>query len=154
MLINEVVVDLPGADSPSEYFELIGTPGTTLTNVYFVAVRGDNNLQGQAHMVVPLGSAALGANGLLVIKAATGGYTIPAGTTVVTDAQLNPAGGASTRRNLAFRLVRRAPPRSPRATDYDANNDGTLERCRPAPGVLDAVGWSTAARPTASSARG
>src|SRR4029453_19105058 len=60
VLINEVVADLPGSDTSSEYFELIGTPGTALTNLYFVAVRGDNNLQGQAQMVVPLGSATLG----------------------------------------------------------------------------------------------
>jgi hypothetical protein len=144
VLINEIIADLPGSDTSSEYFELVGTPGTALTNVYFVAFRGDEGSQGQAQMVVPLGTASLGSNGLLVIKAATGGYTIPAGTTVVTDSQLNAANGAiADDEAWTFQLIRSATA-IVEGTDYDVDNNNTLELLPAGADVVDSISWTDA----------
>jgi len=141
VLLNEVIGDLPGTDDSSEYFELIGTPGAALTNLYFVAVRGDGGQQGQAQMVTSLGAASLGSNGLLVIKSVTGGYAIPAATTVVTDSQLNPAGGAiADDETWTFLLVRSATA-VVEGTDYDADDNGTLELLPAGAQVIDSMAW-------------
>ncbi len=86
VLINELDVAPPGADNPFEYIEIKGAPGTGLGNVYFVGVEGDNNtLLGQANFVHNLSGFFLGSNGLAVIKASTGGFTLPAETTFIPD---------------------------------------------------------------------
>ena len=82
LLLNEIKVNPPGTDNPFEFVELRGTASATLANVYFLSVEGDPGSTGTADLVV-ISSFTIGSTGLLVIKAATGGHTIPAGTTVV-----------------------------------------------------------------------
>lgn len=143
-LINEVEVNPPSSDDGWEYIELIGTPGMALTDVYFVSMEGDGADAGEADLVVNLGAAcggvcSFGSNGLLVIKAATGGHTpIEGATTVVASATLNT--GSLENGTNSFLLVQ-SPTAVVEDTDYDTNNDGALEL----PGgaqILDAIGWS------------
>jgi hypothetical protein len=79
VLLSEVLASPPAGDG-FDYVELAGAPGLALTNVYFVAFEGDSgeNL-GIADFVANLSAASLGSAGMLVIKAAAGGYAIPAG---------------------------------------------------------------------------
>jgi len=140
VVLNEIAVNLPGTDNPFEYIELRGAAGGLLLNVYFVSLEGDGAGAGLADMVTALGSFALGSNGLLVIKSPTGGHAVPAETTVVTDAQLDTAGGTLENGTNSWALIFSSTA-IVEGSDLDTNNDGVLEL--PAGAVLlDAIGWS------------
>lgn len=139
-LLNELNVNPPSTDQPFEYIEITGSANEALTNVYFVSMEGDFSgaNTGLADMVVSLNGLNLGSNGLLMIKATTGGHTPPAATTVVTDAQFD--SGALENGTNSFLLIQSTTPIT-EGTDYDTNEDGVLDL----PGgatVIDAVGWS------------
>ncbi len=70
-LLNEVVISLPGEDQPCEYIEIRGTPGTTLSNLYFVDVDGDGSGGGSIDFIVDLSGRIIGSNGLLAIVSQT-----------------------------------------------------------------------------------
>ena len=42
LLINEVFIDPPGGNQPYQFIEIKGAPGTVLSNVYVLAIEGDN----------------------------------------------------------------------------------------------------------------
>lgn len=143
-LLNEISVNPPGTDNPCEYAELRGAPGATLTNLYFVSVEGDAGAAtGTADMVVNLSSQTLGANGLLVIISPTPcpGRTYPAQTTQVTDPQLDTSGGGIENGTVSQLLIQSATPII-EGTDYDADNNGTLELLPAGATIVDAIGWS------------
>jgi hypothetical protein len=141
LLLNELNINPPATDNPFEYVELRGVAAAALTNVYFVSIEGDGTGAGAADMVVDLGAAALGSNGLLVIKSPTGGFAIPAGTTVVTDAQFDTAGGGLENGTVSF-LIILSPTAIVEGTDLDTNNDGTLDALPAGAIVIDAAGWT------------
>ena len=137
LLLNEIKVNPPGTDNPFEFVELRGTAGATLANVYFLSVEGDTNGTGTADLVVNLSSFAIGSTGLLVIKAPTGGHTIPAGTTVVGVTAFEPARLENDANSF---LVVISPTPLVQGTDYDPDDDGDLDL--PAGAVLiDGIGW-------------
>jgi hypothetical protein len=144
-LLNEIDINTPSTDNPCEYIEIRGTPGATLTNTYFVAIEGDASSTGTgpgaADMVVDLSTRTIGSNGILVIVSPTAcpGRTIPAGATQVTDAQLDTSGGGIENGTITFLLVTSTTP-IVEGTDYDTNNDGTLEGLPAGVNVLDAIG--------------
>lgn len=140
-LINEININPPSTDNPFEYVELIGTPGAALTNLYFVAFEGDGLPSGTADFVVNLTGQTFGSNGLLVVKSPTGGFTFPAATTIVTDAQLNTAGGGIENGTNSYFLFS-SPNAFVEGTDYDTNNDGTLDGLPAGFSVLDNLGIS------------
>ena len=79
-LINEIDVNCPGrSDNRYMYVELEGTPGASLNNMYFVAFQSGGN----AEFVQSLSGYSIGADGLAVIKNSTGGFSIPAATTLI-----------------------------------------------------------------------
>ncbi|MDF2693020.1 MAG: endonuclease/exonuclease/phosphatase [Labilithrix sp.] len=134
VLLNEVKVNPPGNgdDAPWEYAEILCTPNASLSGYYFVALEGDGDSStgspGVADIVVDLGDHNCGANGLAYIKAANGGH--PAGsaqTTVITASVLDT--GKSPFENATTTFVVIKSPTTPitATTDYDAENDGTLE---------------------------
>lgn len=140
LLINEVVVDTPGTDTPYEYVEIKGIPGSTLSNVYFVSIEGDSASQGLADVVVDLSGQTIGSNGLLVIKADGAGFTIPAETTVVIGPEsFNTGGGALENGSNSFALIR-SPSAIVPASDLDPENDGQLN-LPVGSELIDALGW-------------
>lgn len=143
-LLNEVSVNPAGTDNPCEYIELKGTANAALTNLYFVSVEGDSgSAAGTADMVVNLTGQTLGGNGLLVIISPTpcGNRTYPAQTRQITDTQLDSAGGGLENGTNGFLLIRSATP-IVETTDYDADNNGTLELLPADAVIVDGIGWT------------
>src|SRR5687767_6826814 len=88
--ISEVVVNPPtGTDGPYEWVELRGNANESLNNMYLVVIDGDGSDRGRVDYILDLDGSlnnrTLGANGLLIIKAAAGGHVVPSQTTVITD---------------------------------------------------------------------
>lgn len=143
ILLNELDVNPGGADDGCEYVELIGPPGATVENIHFVSLEGDANAnEGQATAVITFGSPGpvLGSNGLLVVVSAAGcgSRTYPAGTTVITTTFLN--SGVLQNTSNSFLLISSVTPITPN-TDYDTNDDGTLEGLPVGATILDSVSW-------------
>ena len=140
-LINEVDINPPGTDNPCEYVEIRGTAGAALTNTYFVAIEGDGVPSGTADLVVNLGTRNIGSNGILIITGTTAcpGSTIAAGAAQVTDAKLDTSTSGLENGTITFLLVT-SPTALVEGTDYDADNNGTLELLPAGATVLDAVG--------------
>ena len=145
--LNEIDADPPGTDNPYEYIELRGDPGASLSNLYVVAFEGHRitdinspnyGQEGKATFVQAL-SGTLPSNGLLAIKSPTGGFTIPSPTTVVTNADLDTAGGGLTNGSNSFYLISSSTPLV-KGTDYDTNTDGKLELPGSAE-VIDSIAW-------------
>ena len=147
VLINEIEANPPGntvAGDIYQYVELIGAPGASLTNLYFVELDGNGATAGTAEYVMNLTGATLGTNGLLMIKSPDGGHTSGPGTTVVTDPQFDQAGGAlgkNGKNTDSFYLVYSTTP-IVESTDYDTNNDGAVDGAMASALTLDNVGWS------------
>ena len=145
-VLSEVEVNPPGGDDPWEYVEIRGPAGASLALYQVVVVDGDGGGEGVADQVVALGTACngmacrLGSNGLAIVKAPSGGHPTPAATIVIGDAQLATLGGGIENGTLSILLLTGAIPLL-EGTDYDANDDGTLEL--PAGHVIaDAIGWT------------
>ena len=141
VLLNEIEANEPGtADNRYQYVELIGTPGASLNNVYFVTFDGASGNTGNADLVVNLSSYSLGSDGLLVIQSsATTGHSIPAATTLVPDPTFFTKTGGFLNGSLSFFLY--DSPNAPfvAGTDYDTNNDGILDHLPAGAVALDNV---------------
>ncbi|MDQ3220432.1 MAG: VCBS repeat-containing protein [Acidobacteriota bacterium] len=144
-LINELVVNPGGTDNSCEYIELIGTPGATLTNLYFASIEGDiTSTPGVVTALITINSVTLGSTGLLIITGTVpcGNRVYPPGTIVNQQAILDNAGGALQNGTNSFLLI--SSPTNPivLGTDYDANNDGTLELLPAGAVIIDAVAFN------------
>jgi hypothetical protein len=107
-----------------------------------VALEGDiSSTPGVADLVVDLSGRTIGSNGILIITGATTctGRTIAAGATQVTDTQLDTGTSGIENGTITFLLVT-SPTPIVEGTDYDVNNDGTLEALPAGTVVLDAIG--------------
>lgn len=62
-LLNEIDINPPGNDQPCEYVEIRGTPGVTLSNLYFAVIEGDGLSAGQVDFLVNLSGRTIGSNG-------------------------------------------------------------------------------------------
>jgi len=142
VLLNELNVNTFGTDNPFEYAEFRGPAGTSLRNVYFVSIEGEGDTAntGNASFVADLSAFSLGSNGLAILKADTGGHTIPGGTTVIPSATLANANGGALQNGSNSFLIIFSPLPILGSTDLDVNNDGVLE-LGPGAVVLDGVGW-------------
>ncbi|HTU24358.1 MAG TPA: hypothetical protein VMF30_03100, partial [Pirellulales bacterium] len=137
-LINEIDINPPGrSDNRYMYVELEGTPGASLNNDYFVAFQSGGN----AEFVQSLSGYSIGSDGLAVIKNTTGGFSIPAATTVIPNNTFFTSDGDSgfTQDTLSFYLY--SSPNNPfvQGTDYDQNNDGILDHLPSGASVLDHI---------------
>ncbi len=143
-LINEVDINPAGTDQPCEYIELRGTPGAIIENVHFVAFEGDAAPSGTADFVVTFGSPgpAFGTNGLIVITgtAACGARSYPAETIRLQTALLDAQNGLENG-TISLLLISSATAITP-GTDYDTDNNGTLEGLPTGATILDAVAWN------------
>jgi hypothetical protein len=142
VVVNEVLANpATTIDNPAEYVELRGTPGASLVQTYFVSIEGDGGGAGIADLVVDLGFASLGSNGLLVIKG-TGGFNIPAGTAVFTDTRFDASGGILENGANSFAVIFSPTPIAA-GTDLDTNNDGVLDNLPAGAQLIDSVGWQS-----------
>ncbi len=144
-ILNEIKANPPGHETGGDeyqFVELKGSPGASLNNVYFVEFDGNSSdNRGDAEFVVNLSNATIGSNGYLVIKSPSGGNTVASGATVVTDPQFDVPGGALDKHTVSFYLFY-SPTPFVEGTDYDTNDDGTLDHLPSGSVVLDNVGWS------------
>ncbi|MEZ4333116.1 MAG: hypothetical protein R3F35_15255 [Myxococcota bacterium] len=142
-VLNEISVNPPGADMPYEYLEIRGEAGGTLANVYAVAFDGDVGFAGIADWVVNLSAFQLGANGILMVKSASG-HPAAAGTTVVVDPQFDTLFGFENG-TMTLMLIRTATGLV-EGVDYDVDDNGALELPADAL-VIDSVGWDDGNQP-------
>ena len=150
-LINEVFIDPPGTNTPKQFVEIKGTPGAALTDMFLLQIEGDlEQNPGQLDMAIPLGGATIGSNGLLLITAATNGWTPQdAATNVLTTTLLNTTGTGFEVASYSFVLVYRNPlgnAIAAPATDFDSDNTidanglGTLDALPLDLTILDGFG--------------
>ncbi|MEM6338075.1 MAG: hypothetical protein AAF752_15995, partial [Bacteroidota bacterium] len=75
--LSEVLVNVPGTDSPNEFIEIQGVANSTIpAGTYYVNIDGDNVRSGEISSVYNLGGLTIGANGYLVLVSAGHPYTI------------------------------------------------------------------------------
>ncbi len=146
ILLNEVSVNPGGTDNPCEYVELKGPPNAIVENLHFVSIEGDSgSTPGVATGVITFGSPgpALGSSGLLVVTGTQpcGARTYPAGTFVAQTTLLDTSGGALQNGTNSFLFISSATAITP-GTDYDTNNDGTLESLPVGATIVDGVSWT------------
>ncbi len=145
VVFNELNVNPPGNQESGkrfQYIELRGTPNLPLTNVYVAMLDGNSSDMGRANYVLPLTGRSLGSNGLLIIKSPTSGHSVAPATTVVADPLFDSTvGGVLSRQTVSFYLGSTTTG-IVSGTDYDANNDGTLELVPNDFALFDNVGWS------------
>ncbi len=149
VLLNELRHNPVGSpDSPYEYVELRCTPNGLLTGYQFVAFEGDfdsttdagtNGPRGVADRVLDLGAYACGSNGLVYIRATNGATPSqdPA-TTEVAWAALDTGTSPLENATTTFAVIKGGTVLA-QGTDYDANDDHTLELPNGA-AIVDAVG--------------
>ena len=142
---NELNVNPPGNQESGkrfQYIELRGTPNLLLNDVYVAMLDGNSPNIGRANYVLPLTGRSLGSNGLLIIKSPTSGHSVAPATSVVTDTLFDTTmGGVLSRQTVSFYLGSTTTG-IVSGTDFDANNDGTLELLPNDFVLLDNVGWS------------
>lgn len=122
--LRSVFFDPTGTpDDGREYVEIIGTPGGSLLNIWFIQIEGDNPNQGVVRQAIDLSAYSLGTNGLLLIRdAATTIAPGPEPGTHVVVFNFNPDldNGSGT-----FLLVTHFTGNV--NDDLDTNNDGVLD---------------------------
>jgi len=141
LLVNEINVNPPGADSPFEFVELKGNPGSTLVNMYLCVFEGDPGSAGNCDLVIPLNNVTIGSNGLIFIGTRLGFPNLPAETTVIDTLIFAVPGGILENGSTTFLTVF-SPTPILFNVDYDTNDDGVLELPTGAV-VQDAVSWSS-----------
>lgn len=144
-LINELDINPGGTDQPCEYVELRGTPGATIENVHFVGFEGDAGAAtGTADFVVTFGTPGpvFGSNGLIVITGTTacGARTYAPETNRLQTTLLDSANGLENG-TISFLLISSTTAITAN-TDYDVDNNGTLELLPAGATILDAVAWT------------
>ncbi len=141
ILLNELDVNPGGTDNGCEYVELIGPPGAVVENIHFVSLEGDST-KGVATAVISFGSPGpvLGSNGLLVVVSQAGcsPRTYPSGTTVIPTSFLD--NGVLQNGSNSFLLISSVTPITAN-TDYDTNDDGTLDALPVGATIIDGVAW-------------
>ncbi len=142
VLLSELKVNPPGAfDAPHEFIEVRGTPGGQFRNIYVAVIDGNSSGNpGRSTMVVDLGSATVGSNGLLLIAAPGHSYSYPAATTTFLDDQLATLGGALGNGSISFLLLS-SPEPILEGEDLDGGDNGVLEELHPDHRLIDAVAW-------------
>ncbi|MDF5707990.1 MAG: DUF4347 domain-containing protein [Nostoc sp. S4] len=141
-VINEILFDPPATDSPKEYIELRGTPGTTLAaGTYLVGIEGDSGSPnpGAVQDIFDLSGKQFGSNGFLVLLQKGSTYTAKPGANVVinTGTGAGWGNGASSSightgpndiesGSVSFFLIKTATAPT-LSNDIDSNNDGIAD---------------------------
>lgn len=141
--LSEIYTNVPGTDNGQEFFELSGTAGQSLSNLWFIAIEGDAAASGTIDMALNLSAFSLGSNGLFLWRdavsvidtsLAAGVQGPDAGTTLnVADFAPDIENGSNT-----YLLV--SGFTGSLAADLDTNNDGILD-LTPWTSVVDGIGF-------------
>ena len=138
----------PGSDQGKESFELIGPAGASTFFTYVITLEGDSGTgspTGVADLVIDISSATFGSNGILFIKTNNTTtfpypYTINAASGVLSTALLDVSGGVLENGSNTFAIIYSPTTPITLNTDYDANDDGTLELLPADAVIIDAIG--------------
>ena len=154
-LINEVLANISNGtvdETNREYIELIGTPGASLDDYFFVVFEGeeegdnsefvDGQGLGVADYVFDLSGQTFGSNGLLVIAPTNWEYASIAdpATNIVADANLDEVGGGLEDFSQTYALIRSPNGPMVQGTDYDtigAYENDTNQAIGTGVGILD-----------------
>jgi hypothetical protein len=141
-VINEILFNPPGTDSPNQYLELRGTPNWIFPDgSYFVAVEGDTNGNpGTVQNVFDLSGRMIGGNGCLVLLQKTNSYPVVYGSMVLSNSDTGTGFGSGSsssightgeggqtdlEKNSATFFLIQTTNKPSLGADIDANNDGT-----------------------------
>jgi predicted extracellular nuclease len=124
--LSEIRIDQPSTDL-DEYFELVGTPGASLSGVTYLVIGDGSGGSGVVEAVVPLDSLSLPGDGVLVVAEST--FTL-----VTADATTDLNFENSD--NVTHLLVDGFTGAN--GADLDSNDDGSLDTT-PWASVIDAV---------------
>lgn len=87
VFINEILLDIAGADTPQEYIELRGAPNTVVPeDTYLVNIEGDSDSgfgPGKISQIFDLSGLEFGANGILVLAQSGSGYSFDSDANVI-----------------------------------------------------------------------
>lgn len=139
-LLNEFKVNPPGPDEYFEFAEIKGIPGSTLNNLYLCVFEGDSGSAGNCDCVFAINNVTLGSTGLYFFGTTLGYPAVPSGTLYKDTLLFAVPGGVFENGSVSFMLIF-SPVPIVKNSDYDQNDDGTLELPAGA-NVLDAVGWT------------
>lgn len=141
-LLTELKVNPPGEDSPFEFVEIRASPNATLTNMYLLALEGNNNSnRGMVNLALNLSGERVGSGGILLVVADGNPYSVPGGARVFLSPEMAGPGGALPNGSVTFMLVCSPVPFS-RGMDLDDGDNGVLESWPVAANILDSVGWT------------
>lgn len=151
-LINEVLANVssPVDETNREFIELIGTPGASLDDYYFVVFEAEEeengdtagSATGTADFVIDLSGETFGANGLLVITPTEWEYTPAADTNVLATDKLDGIGGVLEDASQTYALIYSPNTAIQEGTDYDtvgAYENDTNQAIGAGLGVLDSL---------------
>ena len=140
VIINEARIDMTGNDN-DEYFELKGTPGTTIGDLTYIVI-GDNGAtspSGAIEAIVSLTGQVIGANGLFVAAEATMTLGVPS--LIVPGANgIN----FENQDNVTHMLVRGFT--GVNLQDLDTNDDGVFD-VTPWTEIVDSVAFVLSSMP-------
>jgi hypothetical protein len=124
MLLNEIKLGASAiAGSAWDYIEIMCTPKASLSGYYVAAVEAG----GRSRVLLPLAPHTCGSNGLVYIKAVSGG-DLPQETQSLMIPVLTVTAGATPppAENVALMIVS-SPAFIPQGTDFDFDDDGKID---------------------------
>ncbi|MEM6688500.1 MAG: choice-of-anchor D domain-containing protein [Planctomycetota bacterium] len=154
VLINEVLIDVDGIDTPHEFVELRGDADTIIPDdTYLVNLEGDSSSGfpqgvGKVANIFDLSGLSFGSNGILLLSQAGSGYTIdPAANSLVASggdfegfnffqSDVNAGQIENPSNSLLLFSSTVAPTLN---DDYDTDNNGTLDNLPAGFTLLDSV---------------
>jgi hypothetical protein len=145
--LNEIFLNPPGTDNGQEFFELRGTVGESLSNMWFLVIEGDSTAAGVVDVAIDLTGNSMGSNGLFLRRdAATNiawnnaqtGYSLMTGPDAGTNVAVGDFSPDLENGSETFLLV--SGFTGVIGTDLDAGNDGTLDST-PWASISDALGF-------------
>ncbi|MCB0826644.1 MAG: PEP-CTERM sorting domain-containing protein [Armatimonadetes bacterium] len=135
VMINELVINPPGADNGGEFFELLGGANESLADMWLLVIEGDSTGAGTIDKALSLDAFSTGSNGLFLWRDSAAINSIDAATSVNTD-DFNPdiENGSNS-----FLLV--SGFTGAQGDDIDSDNDGIVDATYTSLGsVVDGVG--------------
>lgn len=139
-MLNELRMNAPGSETPSEFIELIGTPGESLDGLTFVGIGDDGANVGTVENLIDLTGQVIPADGYFVIAGPNFGMASDLGF----DASVVDFFGLSTQLEnndvISYLLVEGYDATNfPLDADLDVGDDGTLDST-PWTSIVDGFG--------------
>lgn len=133
-LINEIRIDDNSTDT-DEYFELVGTPGESLDDLYYIVIGDGTGGSGVLERIISLAGMTIPADGFFLAANTGIGTDVPFSNSVDLVLAANTFENSD---NVTHLLVRELS--GALNDDLDTDNDGTLD-VTPWDSIVDAVGF-------------